>query len=694
MKEQALENNNPYELLFATCQIVAHQQKIKLKKNYLKYENTDLNDFLHQIANAADIRIRNILLENGWWRKDNGNLLVFYKNQPAALIVRKRGGYTLIVKSYGIHTKLTENLVYEISTNAYCFYSAYPKKRLTIEKLLKFVYAKLRSELLACLILQILVNFLVVLAPFFLGLLAKSIIVGGRDLFWLSISAIGVDVGFICCLNYIISHQQLRLRFKLYALWAPALWDRILKFPAGFFRKQSISQLTFNAYIAAEIPQILNQLILSIFSIILLTLFALIGLYYLNIYLASYLTLFIIVLSLFMFYLHRQQSQKIHYWYAKYTALMEFTVEVLTGILKIRISNAASRIFAKWTFYLNKRTESEMKAQSSQIYLDIFIGIIILLSIFLLHTLVYLSHQSFELSIWIPFFALFLIFIFRFSRLNQFFDYMGELQHSWTQARAILFADTETAWGANELTDLKGKIELNNIIFGYHPTEKYLFRNLSMTISPGQCVAIVGPSGSGKSTLFRLLLGLERPQDGEILYDDIQIKHLKINSIRKQIGTVLQNSALIPGTILSNIIGINTQLTRRDAWEIAEKVGLANFIKLLPMQMDTIISEGPITLSGGEAQRLILARALSQNPKILFLDEATSALDNTTQAVIQHYLHELKLTQVIAAHRLSTIEHADIIYVLDKGSIVQRGTYPELMAAPGLFMELAKRQLK
>ncbi len=531
------------------------------------------------------------------------------------------------------------------------------------------------------------------LAPFFLGLIAKSIIAGSQYLFWLSISAIGVDISFICLLTYIISHQQLRVRFKIYALWGPALLDRILKFPAGFFRKHLISEFTFNAAIAAEVPQIVNQLILNIFSIILLTVFGLIGLYCLNVYLAGYLTLLIFVLVLFMYYLHCQQSQKIHYWYAKFTELMEFTIEVLTGILKVRISNATSRIFNKWTIYLNKRTESEMGAKSSQIYLDIFIGVIVLLSTFVLFALISIFHYHFELPVWITFFALFLIFIFNFSNLNQLFDHMGEVQHSWTEARTILFADTETGWGTNELRDLKGKIELNNIVFNYHHAEKYLFRNISMTIAPGQCVAIVGPSGSGKSTLFRLLLGLEQPQDGEILYDDINVRHLKINSIRRQIGTVLQNSALIPGTILSNIIGNNNQLTRRDAWEIAEKVGLANFIKLLPMQIDTIISEGPITLSGGEAQRLILARALSQNPKILFLDEATSALDNTTQAVIQHYLQELQLTQVIAAHRLSTIEHADVIYVLDKGSIVQKGTYQTLMAEPGLFQQLAYRQL-
>jgi len=231
------------------------------------------------------------------------------------------------------------------------------------------------------------------------------------------------------------------------------------------------------------------------------------------------------------------------------------------------------------------------------------------------------------------------------------------------------------------------------VTFAYEPLERFLFKNISIRINPGQCIALVGPSGSGKSSLFRLMLGLEKPQEGEILYDGINLKNLKISSIRRQVGAVMQNSALMPGTILSNIIGNSTQLTRRDAWEIVEKVGLANFIKLLPMQMDTLISEGPITLSGGEAQRLILARALAQHPKILFLDEATSALDNTTQAVIQHYLKEIQATQIIAAHRLSTIEHADMIYVLDKGGIVQEGDFKSLMAEPGLFSDMARRQL-
>jgi ATP-binding cassette subfamily C protein len=134
------------------------------------------------------------------------------------------------------------------------------------------------------------------------------------------------------------------------------------------------------------------------------------------------------------------------------------------------------------------------------------------------------------------------------------------------------------------------------------------------------------------------------------------------------------------------------QMSRLEAWEIAEKVGLGEFIKYLPMQMDTLITEGAITLSGGEAQRLILARALAQKPKILVLDEATSALDNTTQAIVHNYLKQLQATQIIAAHRLSTIVNADRIVVIDKGVIVQSGTFAELMSHPGLFAQMARRQ--
>jgi ABC-type bacteriocin/lantibiotic exporter with double-glycine peptidase domain len=205
-------------------------------------------------------------------------------------------------------------------------------------------------------------------------------------------------------------------------------------------------------------------------------------------------------------------------------------------------------------------------------------------------------------------------------------------------------------------------------------------------------VAIVGSSGSGKSTLLRLLIGFETPASGVIYYDDQDISSIDIREVRSQIGVVLQNGKTMAGSIFQNIVGISS-LTLDDAWEAAQQAGFENDIKEMPMQMNTVLSPGAETLSGGQRQRLLVARAIVNKPRILFFDEATSALDNQTQAIVNRSLEKLQATRVVIAHRLSTIMNADRIYVLEKGHLVQHGTYEELMKQEGPFAELARHQI-
>jgi len=216
--------------------------------------------------------------------------------------------------------------------------------------------------------------------------------------------------------------------------------------------------------------------------------------------------------------------------------------------------------------------------------------------------------------------------------------------------------------------------------------------DVSARIKPGEFIGIVGDSGSGKSTLLRLLLGFETPESGAVYYDGQDLKSLDIGEVRQQVGVVLQNGRLMPASIFKNIVGANN-LTMDDAWEAARAVGMADDIEEMPMGMQTFISEGGVTFSGGQRQRLLIARALVRRPRIVYLDEATSALDNRTQQIVGDSLKQLCVTRVVIAHRLSTIINADRIYVLHKGEIIETGTYDELMAANGFFARLAKRQL-
>ena len=220
----------------------------------------------------------------------------------------------------------------------------------------------------------------------------------------------------------------------------------------------------------------------------------------------------------------------------------------------------------------------------------------------------------------------------------------------------------------------------------------WVLEDLSLNIHPGEYLAIVGTTGCGKSTLLRLLLGFETPQKGYIHYDRKDLSRVDLKSLRRRIGTVMQDGKLLWGDIFSNISVSNPTMTLDDAWEAAEVAAIADDIRAMPMGMYTIISDGQGGISGGQRQRLLIARALAGKPRILFFDEATSALDNITQKKVSDAIDGLKCTRVVIAHRLSTIRNCDRIVVLDQGRIAEEGTYETLIEKNGLFAELVKRQ--
>jgi ATP-binding cassette subfamily C protein len=262
----------------------------------------------------------------------------------------------------------------------------------------------------------------------------------------------------------------------------------------------------------------------------------------------------------------------------------------------------------------------------------------------------------------------------------------------YTRVKPIFETLPEIDAGKADPGELTGSIEVNHLAFRYSADTPPILRDVSFSIRPGEFVAFVGASGSGKSTLLRLLLGFERPMSGAIYFDGQDLAGLDIQEVRLQMGIVLQNGKLLPGDILTNIIG-SAPLTVDDAWEAVRMAGLEADIKALPMGMYTMVSEGGKGLSGGQRQRLMIARAIVRKPRILIFDEATSALDNRTQEIVSGAMEQMQATRISIAHRLSTIMKADRIFVLDNGTVVQSGTYDELIGREGFFAELAKRQL-
>lgn len=243
---------------------------------------------------------------------------------------------------------------------------------------------------------------------------------------------------------------------------------------------------------------------------------------------------------------------------------------------------------------------------------------------------------------------------------------------------------------------IRGSIRFDNVSFRYHDGERDVLQNIDVAIAPGQTVALLGRSGSGKTTLVNMLLRLYEPTEGRVLIDGVDVAEVAPSSLRRQIGVVLQDNFMFSGTIRENIALNDPNSSGQDVITAAMLAGVHEFVSELPDGYDTVIGPQGISLSGGQMQRLAIARALYFKPRILVLDEATSALDPESEQIIQQNLGRIlhDRTTLIIAHRLSTVRHADLILVMDRGVIVERGTHDELMQRRGLYYHLSSRQLR
>ncbi|MHA1975719.1 MAG: ABC transporter ATP-binding protein [Candidatus Hodarchaeales archaeon] len=277
------------------------------------------------------------------------------------------------------------------------------------------------------------------------------------------------------------------------------------------------------------------------------------------------------------------------------------------------------------------------------------------------------------------------------TRMGETFDQYQRAMASVTRIMSLFKTESKIQSGPTELpiSKIQGKLSFENVDFAYKGRE-IVFSNLSVNINPGQTVAFVGSTGSGKTTIVKLLLRLYDPTDGKISLDDIDLRDLKLQDLRKGIGLVSQDTFLIDGTVEENIIYGRQDASMERIIEAAKIAEVHEFIINLPKGYDTLVGERGQKLSGGQRQRISIARAVLKDPPILVLDEATSSVDNETEAAIQRSLEKLILdrTTILIAHRLSTIRNADHIYVIENGKIIEEGTHEELVKSNKLYTTL------
>ncbi|MBB2484694.1 NHLP bacteriocin export ABC transporter permease/ATPase subunit [Mitsuaria sp. WAJ17] len=687
------------DALLVACQLLGARQGIEFKPP-TPGQPAGKRGPLGTLAEASGVRMRTTMLKGRWWEEDNGPLLTFVTEgrRPVALLRNAQGRYEAVGPKDGLHFLVDETSVQGLSTLAFQFYRKLPSTAVGVAELLRFCLRDLHRDARGVLLIGLLGTLLSTLIPIASGHLFDDIIPAADSSQLAQILAL-LAVIAVASFVFELYRAQLLLRIESRAgsdLQA-AIWDRVLKLPVPFFRNFSAGDLATRINGINEIRQLLSGALIGSAMNCLFSMVNLVLMLHYSVPLTALAVALVLVAAGFHAFIGRRR-----YRYTKASADIRGetagrALEYLSGLSKLRMTGAESKAFANWSRHFADQQRLQMQSGLLGCVTQVFNSVFPVLTNALLFALISSSALSqhterFSSGDFVAFSALFALFLNAMLGLVRIGVTLLDVIPIYQRALPILTATPEAGERRRDPGRLRGAIEVASLSFSYPGSEQPVLQDVSLTVEPGQFVALVGESGSGKSTLLRLLLGFEKAQQGDIYYDRQNLHDIDLVALRSQLGVVLQGGKVMSGDIFKNIVGASS-LSLDDAWEAARSSGLAADIQAMPMGMHTVVSDGGSTLSGGQRQRLIIARAIAHKPAIVYFDEATSALDNRTQAIVSESLGQLRASRIVIAHRLSTILHADCIYVLDKGRIVQRGTYSTLMQTPGLFADMAKRQL-
>ena len=653
----------------------------------------DVNDQVEYLCRPSGIMYRTVKLERGWYRDAVGAYLGRLKSgETVALIPDKLGRYHYDDPGMQKRVRVGRRTQTLLEEDAYCFYKPFPMKKLGVTSLIRYI---LSSMDLSAKVFVLAITLAATLIGMFTPKLTKllySDVLESKSLQLL----LAIAVFYACTslsmllIRGIKTLLMNRISTQLDVSVQAATMARVLSLPASFFKNYSSGEITSRAQ---SVSSLCSTLVQTFLSTGLTSLFSLAYLSQVFVYAkelvipALCITLatlaFSVISSTVQMRISRQQMELSG-------KMSGMTYQLLTGVQKIKLSGSEKRAFARW---LNRYTE-ETKLTYNPPKFILFNGVISS-AISMIGTIVmyfFAVQSNVSVADYTAFNSAYGMLSGALMSVAGIALTTARIKPILDMAKPILDAEPEISEGKQIVTKISGGIELSHVSFRYAENSPLVVDDLSLKIRPGQYVAIVGKTGCGKSTLLRLLLGFEKPQKGAIYYDGKDLETVDLRSLRRKIGVVTQNGKLFQGDIYSNIVISAPYLSVEDAWKAAEIADIAGDIRKMPMGMHTVISEGSGGISGGQKQRLMIARAVAPNPKVLMFDEATGALDNITQKKVSEALDGLKCTRIVIAHRLSTIRQCDRIILLEGGKIAEDGTYEELLAAKGKFYELVERQ--
>ncbi len=654
---------------------------------------TDFDAQIEYMLKPSYTMRRRVELKNEWWKDCTGCLLGSTKDgNVVAIMPRKWSGYEY-KDSNGNMIKIDSTTAKNINVDAFCFYKAFPLTSLKIKDLVIFMITSIsKADMVFVLGAMSVVQLLGMLTPFTTKLIYDYLIPSNSTSLIFPVASLlfGIAVGSTLIgitRNLIMNRFQSRLTLSVNS----AIMIRFFSLPTGFFKNYTAGELASRMGYIASLCQMIAGAILST------TLTAVFSLGYLfqmyqyapTLVVPGMLIILVTIIYAVIMTFYRQSIYKKKLDIAP--KLQSLTYALFGGIQKIKVTGAEKRAFAKWS---EKYSEVEKLDYSPPLLIKIDSIISLIISSLGTMAIYYFAVSTgIERSDYLAFNVAYGSVSGAILALSGTALQFANLGPILKMIKPVMEEKPESSSGRKIVTSLSGDIEISKLSFKYSKDGPTILDNVNLKVKKGEYLAIVGKTGCGKSTLMRLLLGFETPNQGAIYYGGKDLSTLDLRSVRQKIGVVMQNGSLFPGDIFSNIIITSPWKTMDDAWEAAKMAGIEEDIKAMPMGMHTMISEGAGGISGGQKQRLMIARAIIAKPQVLFFDEATSALDNITQNHVAGSISKLNSTRIIIAHRLSTIKNCDRIVVIDEGKIVEEGNYDELMKQKGQFYDLAIRQV-
>ena len=653
----------------------------------------DLEQRIEWLSRPSGSMHRAVRLDNGWYKRAFGALLATLDTgQTVALLPRGMSGYALLEPGTGNRLKVTAEVASHILPDAVFFYRPLPARAIKVTDLMKFIASVFdRTDYLLVLAASVAVTLIGLFPAWANNLAFGTVVPSGQAGLIAPIAILLVGVAISTSLINIFRNLVMsRVSTKLDITTEAATFARLMSLPPSFFKQYSSGDLASRVANVRALVQTVVSIALGSFlsSLLSLVYVGQIGAYTPALAIPAFL---IVVAQAALTAVVTLITRRYEHEAMEASAKLSGTVTaLLNGIQKIKLAGAEERAFATWAHGYSSYARATYNRPAVLRALPALVSLIGLVGGIGIYYLAGINHVG--LASYMAFNSAFGQVSGAIMALAGVAGQIAQMRPMLDMAEPILEAEPEIAQDKPSVESVTGAIDVSGVSFRYDDHSPYVVKDLDLKIKSGEYVALVGKSGCGKSTIMRLLLGFETPERGTIFYGPHDVSKVDLRSLRSHIGVVMQDGKLFMGDIQSNITISNPTATLDDAWAAAEIAGIAETIHKMPMGMQTMVTEGGGGISGGQRQRLMIARAVCGKKRILMLDEATSALDNKTQKHVADALAGLKCTRIVVAHRLSTVRHCDRILVVDGGTIVEEGTYEELLAKKGFFAELVARQ--